>query len=78
MLARARGRILARACAPALARACARAFAPTVAGACKGMTSLGPSSFRDHVVGVITQSPSQMPSRWQLYFSFTLPRIDHY
>ena len=56
----------------ALARACARAFAPTVAGACRDMTSLGPSSFRDHVVGVITQSPSQMPSWWQLYFSFNL------
>ena len=77
MLARARGRILARARARlrlrALARACARAFAPTVAGACRDMTSLGPSSFRDHVVGVITQSPSQMPSWWQLYFSFNLP-----
>ena len=77
MLARARGRILARARARlrlrALARACARAFAPTVAGACRDMTSLGPSSFGDHVVGVITQSPSQMPSWWQLYFSFNLP-----
>ena len=66
MLARARGRILARARARlrlrALARACARAFAPTVAGACRDMTSLGPSSFGDHVVGVITQSPSQMQS----------------
>ena len=70
MLARARRRILARARARlrlrALARACARAFAPTVAGACRDMTSLGPSSFRDHVVGVITQSPSQMPSWRQL------------
>ena len=77
MLARARGRILARARARlrlrALARACARAFAPTVAGACRDMTSLGPSSFRDHVVGVITQSPSQqMPSWWQLFFSFLI------
>ena len=77
MLARARRRILARARARAraraLARACARAFAPTVAGACRDMTSLGPSSFRDHVVGVITQSPSQqMPSWWQLYFSFLI------
>ena len=70
MLARARRRILARARARARlrapARACARAFAPTVAGACRDTTSLGPSSFGDHVVGVITQSPSQMPSWWQL------------
>ena len=77
ILARARGAYLrarARLRLSALARACARAFAPTVAGACRDMTSLGPSSFRDHVVGVITQSPSQqMPSWWQLYFLFTLP-----
>ena len=59
---RARARLRLR----ALARACARADAPMVAGACKDATSMGPSSFRDHVVGVITQSPSQMPSWWQL------------
>ena len=41
-------------------------FAPTVAGACRDTTSLGPSSFGDHVGGVITQSPSQMPSWRQL------------
>ena len=77
MLARARGAYLrarARLRLRALARACARAFAPTVAGARRDMTSLGPIRFRGHVAGAITQSTSQqMPSLWQLYFMFTLP-----